>query len=167
MPTPVLVGDAVLDPTVLVDSLVPDVIDGLRDTLQPEFGIRAYRAYRVIRTWTGKVSGEGLPSDLTHELRPQPRVMVWNGRHYEQATAGLRDLGEIRLSEISLTYTESQLRPKVGRNVEVYIGLTEANGQGTAGRLFGHERAPFIDREQTMGWMLYLRVADGAPSWAP
>ena len=167
MAAPVLIGEAVLDPTVLVDSLVPDVIDGLRDSLQPAFGIRAYRAYRVIRTWSGKVAGEGTPSDVTHELRPYPKVMVWNERHYEQATAGVRDLGEVRLSEISLTYTEQQLRPKVGKNVEVYIGLIDANGQGTAGRLFGHTQPPFVDREQSMGWMVYLRVADGAPPWAP
>ena len=37
MAAPVLIGEATLDPAVLIDSLVPDVIDGLREDLYPAF----------------------------------------------------------------------------------------------------------------------------------
>lgn len=170
MAAPVLIGEAVLDPAVLVDSLVPDVIDGLREDLHPAFGVRAYRCYRVIRTWNGKTAGEGSMVEDTAELRPQPRVMVWDGMHFVQATCGIRELGEVRLSEISLTYTEAQLTGRglgLGKNQELFIGIAEAHGQATEPRLFGHTRPAFIDREKTMGWMLYVRVVDGATSWAP
>lgn len=170
MAAPVLIGEAVLDPAVLIDSLVPDVIDGLREELYPEFGSRAYRCYRVIRSWTGRSAGEGQSVDETTELRPQPRVMVWDGLHFVQAVCGIRELGEVRLSEVSLTYTEAQLTGRglqLGKNQELFIGIAEGNGQGTAPRLFGHTAPAFIDRERTMGWMLYLRVVDGATSWDP
>lgn len=168
MAVPVLIGDAVLDPAVLVDSLVPDVIDGLRDTLNPAFGVRAYRIYRIVRTWSGKLAGEGTPSDDAAELRPQPRVQVWDGLRYVQAVCGIRELGEVRLSEVSLSYTEAQLTGgKLGKNQECYIAIGEANGQGTTTRFYGHTAPPFIDREKTLGWMLYLRCVDGVPSWVP
>jgi len=168
--SPVLIGDATLDPAVLVDSLVPDLIDGLRDDLLPAFGVRSYRCFRVITTWTGKEAGEGQVTYDTAELRPQPRVMVWDGMRFVQAMCGIRELGEVRLSEISLTYTEAQLTGRgagLGRNQEQFIGITDAHGQGTEARLFGMTAPAFVDREKTMGWMLYLRVVDGAPSWAP
>lgn len=170
MTSPVLIGEAVLDPAVLVDSLVPDVIDGLREDLHPQFGVRAYRCFRVIRTWTGREVGEGQSTDDTAELRPQPRVMVWDGMRFVQAACGIRELGEIRLSEVSLTYTEAQLTGRglgLDKTQELFIGITDAHGQGTAPRLFGHTAPAFIDRERTMGWMLYLRNVDGATSWVP
>lgn len=170
MTAPVLIGEAVLDESVLVDSLVPDVIDGLREELHPEFGVRAYRCYRVIRTWTGRTAGEGTMSEVTAELRPQPRVQVWDGMRWAQAACGIRELGEVRLSEISLTYTEAQLTGRglgLDKNQELFIGIAEGNGQGTQPRLFGHTAPAFIDREKTMGWMLYLRCVDGATTWAP
>lgn len=167
MAPPVLVGNAVLDPTVLVDSLVLDVIDGLRDELHPAFGVRAYRAYRVIRTWTGKLSGEGRFADVAAELRPQPKIEMWDGIRWAQMTCGLNDAGEIRLAEISLTYTEAQITAQpLGKNQDLFYAITEAHGQGTATRLFGISRPPYIDRERTMGWMIYLRAVQGAP-WVP
>jgi hypothetical protein len=164
---PVLIGTAVLDANVLVDSLVPEVIDGLREDLHPAFGVRAYSVYRVLRTWGGKVAGEGARTDVAHELRPQPKVEVWNGLRFEQMTCGVNEAGEIRLSEISLTYTEAQLTGKpLAKNAECFIAVGEAHGQGSFTRLYGHTRPPFVDREKTMGWMMWLRAVDGVP-WVP
>lgn len=168
MPVPVLVGDATLDPSVLVDSLVPDVIDGLREDLHPAFGVRAYRCYRVIRTWTGKDIGEGVYTDDASELRPQPRVAQWDGLKYVQATCGVRELGDVKLSEVSLTYSAEQLEPRtLGRNQESFYALGEANGQASPLRLWAHTTPPFIDREKTMGWVMHLRRVEVSPPWAP
>lgn len=170
MPAPVLTGEAVLSSTVLVDSLVEDVIDGLRESLHPDFGVRAYRAYRVIRTWAGQRPGEGAATDDVAELRPQPRVQVWSGLRWELAACGVIEMGEVKLSEVSLTYTEAQLTGggALRANQALYIGLAEAHGQAQRRALFVHARPPFVDREKDMGWALWLQKAQaeaGSVAW--
>lgn len=168
MTVPVLIGAATLDPNVLVDSLIPDVIDGLREDLHPAFGVRAYRVYRLIRSWSGAVAGEGTISDVGHELRPQPRVRQWDGLRYVQATCGINELGDVKLTEVSLTYTEAQLTGKpLNKNQEAFIAIGDAHGQASPIRLWGHTQPPFIDREKDMGWVLWLRRVEAAPSWVP
>lgn len=168
---PVLVGEAVLSSSVLVDSLVPDVIDGLRESLHPDFGVRAYRVYRILRTWGGQRPGEGIMTDVAREMRPQPLVHVWGGRRFEQAECGIEELGEVMLTEVSLTYTEAQLTGGglLAMNQEIFIGITEAHGQGTARKLFIHAKPPYIDRVKNMGWQLWLSKAEGAlgAPWEP
>jgi len=165
---PVLIGAAVLNPNTLVDSLVPDVIDGLREELHPGFGVRAYRVYRVIRTYAGREVGDGPYTDDGAELRPQPRVRMWDGLKYVQATCGIRELGDVKLTEVSLTYTEAQLTGQpLLKTQEFFIAIGEAHGQGSSLRLWAHTAPPFIDRERDMGWVLNLRRVEAAPSWAP
>jgi hypothetical protein len=159
-----MAGSAILDPDVLIDDLVPDVIDGLRSELHPEFGVRAYRVFTVLRTWSGKTTGEGSVAEVETELDPQPRVQRWDGYKFELATCGLDDLGEIKLTEVSLTCTHKDLTGKddateLGKNQEFLIKLTEAHGQGNPVRFFQHTRPPFVDREKDMGWVLWLRSA--------
>jgi hypothetical protein len=165
---PVLVGAATMSANVLVDSLVADVIDGLREDLHPQFGVRAYRLYRVIRTWAGAEPGEGSFVDVGHELRPQPRVKVWDGLRYVQAVCGVEELGDVFVTEVSLTYTHGQLTGQpLAANAECFLAIGEAHGQGQPIHLFTHTRPPFVDREKDMGWSLALRrVQSGAP-WQP
>jgi hypothetical protein len=167
VPIPVLVGAATLDPGVLVDSLVP-MIDGLRDGLHPQFGVRPYRMYRVIRTWSGTSVGEGNLADAAVELRPQPKVLVWDGMRYVQAACGVEELGDVKLTQISLTYTEAQLTGQpLAANQECFIALGEAYGQAQVTRLFTLAKPAYVDRTKSMGWVLVLhRVQSGAP-WVP
>lgn len=168
MAVPVLIGAATLNSSVLVDSLVPDVIDGLREDLHPAFGVRAYRVYRVLRTWSGKTVGEGSHTDSAAELRPQPKVSVWSGLRYVQANCGIREMGDVQLSEVSLTYTAEQLEPRsLAKNQECFFALGEAHGQLSPLRVWAHTAPPFIDREKTMGWLVFLRRIDAAPEWVP
>ena len=167
----VLIGNATLNPDVLVDSLVSDVIDGLRESLHPDFGVRAYRVYRILRTWSGRQLGQGVMTDSALELRPQPLVHVWDGLKYEQATCGINEAGDVMLSEVSLTYTEAQLTGggALPMNQELLIGIAEAHWQGTRRRVYTHAKPPYIDRIKTMGWRLWLHMLDsevGAP-WEP
>src|SRR5688572_1936881 len=168
MAVPVLVGAAVLDPNVLVDSLVPDVIDGLREDLQPQFGVRAYRVYRLIRTWSGARVGEGtITVNDGAEVRHQPLVAVWEGMRFAQGASGVEELGEMRLTEVSLTYTYAQLTgAPLARNQEAFIAIGEAHGQGNPIRLFTHTKPPFVDRVKDLGWVVWLREVKGA-SWLP
>lgn len=175
MAPPVLIGAAVLDDDVLVDSLVADVIDGLREDLHPQFGVRAYRMYRVVRTWAGALVGEGsgdilIPDfvDDAHELRPQPLVTVWDGLRYVQAVCGIEELGEIKLTEISLTYTEAQLTGQpLAANQELLIALGDAHGQGSSWHYFRHARPPYIDRVKDMAWVAVLRRVQTGDPWVP
>ena len=166
MPVPTLVGAATLDQSVLVDSLIVDVIDGLRDELQPAFGIRAYRVYRIIRTWSGTVPGDGTFADDAAELRPQPKVAVWDGFRFREDPAGLAAAGRVRLTEVSLQYTGAQLDPVLADNQELLIALGPANGQGQAIYLFTHAQPPYVDRERDLGWVVNLTKVQARP-WAP
>lgn len=167
MAVPVLIGVATMNSDVLVDSLVPDVIDGLREELHPAFGVRAYRVYRVIRTWSGARPGEGSFVDDAAELRPQPRVSVWDGFRYVQAVCGINELGDVKLTEVSLTYTAEQIDPKsLAHNQEFFIAIGDAHGQATPVRLWAHKMPPFIDRERDMGWVFLLHKIDGG-TWVP
>lgn len=168
MSVPVLAGAATLDPGVLVDSLVADVIDGLREDLNGQFGLRAYRFYRVIRTWAGATAGEGAFTDVAAEFRPQPKVKVWDGLRFVQAVCGVEQLGDVRLTEVSLSYTYEQLTGQpLAANQEVFLALGEAHGQGQPTQLFTLAQPPFVDREKDMGWVVSLhRVQSGAP-WQP
>ena len=165
MSVPALIGSATLDPSVLVDNLVPDVIDGLRDSLQPALGVRAYRVYRIIRTWTGAQPGDGTYSDSAAELRPQPRVMFWDGFRFQDQPAGRESLGTVRMSEVSLTYTQGDLDPPLSNNQELFVAIGEANGQGLSTFLYAHVQPPYVDREKDMGWVLNVIRVQNANPW--
>ncbi len=171
MATPVLTGIATLNPDVLVDDLVLDVIDGLREDLHPELGVRAYRVYRVVRTWSGAGAGEGSYVDSAAELRPQPLVWQWDGLRWVQLLCGLQDTGDVKLTEVSLTYTERQLTAgldgaDLAANQEAFLAIAEAHGQASITRLYTHQRPPYIDRIEDMGWVVWLHRIAGS-SWQP
>lgn len=155
-------GSAILDPDVLVDSLVTDVIDGLREDLHPQFGVRAYRTFTILRTWSGQIVGEGTASDVVVELRPQPRVAVWNGMEYRLEPCGLDLEGDIKLTEVSLTYTQAELDGggALAANEQWLFRLDEAHGQAQRSKYFIHNKPPFVDREKDMAWVLWLRSVE-------
>mgnify|MGYP003395184021 CR=1 FL=1 len=155
-------GSAELDPDVLVDSLVADVIDGLREDLHPQFGVRAYRVYTVRRSWSGEMPGEGsVLQEVELELRPQPLVAPWDGFKFDVTCAGLDTSGLVKLTEVSLTYTEAELVGfNLGPGEEWFLKITDAHGQGTTPRYYTHDKPPFIDRVKDMGWILWLRKVE-------
>jgi len=152
----------VLDPDVLVDDMVA-VIDDLRGELHPEFGVRAYRLHSVLRTWTGP-GMTGKKTDVVTEITPQPRVEQWDGRKFELVTCGLNEAGEIRLTEVSLSYTYPQLcGPDLDKARQQWmLKITDAHGQLTPASYWAHSKAPFVDREETLGWVLWLRKVEVA-----
>jgi len=153
-----LVGEAVLDPDVLVDSLVSDVIDGLRGELHPGFGVRAYRVYRVIRTWSGGRPGAGTPTDEVAELLPQPFVAPWDGLETKMGRCGLEDVGDIVLTEVSLSYTYDQLsrRGTLDEDEELLYAIGEGGGQGQPCVVYTLAKPPYCDRVKDLGWKVWL-----------
>lgn len=160
-----MAGNAILDPNVLVDSLVADVIDGLRGELHPAFGVRSYRLFTVLRQWTGKTAGEGTSTDTEDEILPQPLIEPWegvgSGLQLDLKTCGMDEIGQITVREVSLTYTEDDLRgpASLARNQQWFLKLTDAHGQGTRQKYFIHGKPPYVDRVRDMGWIMWLREA--------
>lgn len=155
-----MAGSATLNPAVLIDDLV-SVVDELRGELHPEFGIRAYRTHVVRRTWSGASVGQGRYTEVVTELLPQPKVWTWDGIRWGLEACGLNEMGEIKLTEVSLTYTEAELTGgELGANEQWLVRISEAHGQGSSTRNFVHIRPPFVDRERDIGYILWLKFAN-------
>jgi hypothetical protein len=158
-----MIRDATLDPNNLIDSLV-DVIDDLRGSLHPQFGVRPFRVYTVLRQWTGGMVGAGDFIDTIVELTPQPRVHQWDGYKWVLLAAGTHEDGKIRLTEVSLRYTYSEIAPsdmqfdseKFLRNRQFFYVLADAYGQQSKSRYLRVSKPPFPDREKDIGWVVDL-----------
>ena len=154
-------GNATLDPNVLVDDLVTDVIDGLRDELHPAFGVRAFRVFTVARVWSGGFVGEGSFTDTEVELTPQPLVHPFTSLRRDQEPCGYDQAGMVKLTEVSLTYTQDDLlaceSPEATQHL---IKIVEAHGQAQAPKYFVHAKSPYPDRVKDMGWVLHLELVE-------
>jgi hypothetical protein len=139
--------------TNLVDSLL-GVVDDLRSSLHADMGVRQWRVYTVRRVWATEV-GDGSFMDTLVEITPSPLVSY--DLVNELTPAGLDERGNVRLSEVSLTYTEDELlgRP-LGALEQWYYLLRDAHGQGLADRYFGVSGPPKPDRISTIGWVVQL-----------
>lgn len=157
-------GSATLDSTVLVDDLL-DVIDDVRGDLHPALGVRQYRVFTVLRTWSGEERGAGSFSEVETELLPQPLVEAFHESLGPRLVpAGLDDAGFIRLRELSLTYTAAEISgPPLDANQEWVIRLRDAYGQGEPQRDFV-VKGTYPDRLKDIGWTVSLSRASDAES---
>lgn len=141
----------------LVDSLL-EMVDDLRGSLHADMGVRHWRVFRVVRSWDGGRRGEGARTVAELEITPQPLV-TYDLRN-EVTAQGVDEGGYVHLTEVSLTYTEAELYPRVAPHQELLYCLREAHGQATADRLFTVASPPAPDRVDTIGWVLKLARAD-------
>lgn len=158
--------------TSLVDRLLP-TIDRLRGNLLPKFGVRQYEVRIVRRTWTGEERGDGIFLDSEVVLTPPPLVQVGAppGFRYDVRPQGREEEGLYKVTELSLArYQESDLTGgnDLPKQVEFFWLLKDAHGQGVLSRAFFPAAPPAPDREKTLGWVVYLRRAEGimpGPTW--
>lgn len=137
----------------LVDDLV-ELVDDLRGDLHPAMGVRHWRVFFVRRTWATE-KGYGAFTDVETEMLPQPLVSF--DLRSELTPAGVDEKGTIKLSEVSLTYTEAELNGQpVGALENFYYLLREGHGQEMRDRYFGLMDPPWPDRINTIGWVLTL-----------
>jgi hypothetical protein len=150
----------------LIDDLVADV-DELRGDLNADFGTRPFNFQTILRTWLGDSGMIGDPDfrDVVTTITPAPRVEQWDGYKWVLLAAGVHEDGEIRVSEVSLSYTYGELTGKglgaglngnLEKNQQFFYRLVDAHGQGQEERILRPNRPPFVDREKTIGWMLWL-----------
>jgi len=150
-------GSAVLG-TNLVDELIPDLVDGLRDDLHPELGVRQFRVFAVTRTYTAEFGGDAF-TDSEIEITPQPLVMNYVGSiRHQLVPCGLDEAGLVVLKEISLTYTEAEISgPPANPDLQDFlIRIQDAHGQLTKSRHFQIAGPPYPDRVTDMGWAMNL-----------
>lgn len=155
-------GTAALDSDVLVDDLL-GVIDDVRGDLHPALGVRQYRVYTVLRTWSGEERGAGTFAEVESELLPQPLVEAFvdslGGR---LLPSGLDEAGIVRLRELSLTYTRAEINgPAIAPNQEWVVRLRDAYGQGEPTRDFV-VKGLYPDRIKDIGWTVSLSRASDA-----
>jgi hypothetical protein len=157
--------------TSLVDKLLP-VVDKLRGSLLPKFGVRQYVVKLVKRTWTGRERGDGDFSDVEVVVTPPPMVdfPAPPGSRYDLRPQGREEEGLIKVTEISLkNYQEVDLTGgDLPKAVQFFWLLKDAHGQGLASRAYLPANPPIADRDKTIGWVVYLRRAEGVepgPTW--
>lgn len=155
----------------LVDKLL-STVDALRSSLLPKFGVRQYRVKIVRRTWSGAEIGDGSFVDVEIVMDPPPKVDVGPppGWKFDLRPQGREEDGMIKLSEISLSqYAEDDLTGgTLGSTVQFFWLLKDAHGQGVHSRAYVPAAPPTADREKTLGWVVYLRRAEGitpGPTW--
>ena len=154
-----MAGSAVLG-TNLVDSLVTDVIDGIRDALHPELGVRQFRVFAVTRTYAGDFGAEPF-TDSELELTPQPFVqnyVTFTTIRQELEPCGLDEAGLVIVTEISLSYTEAEIAgpPADPLKQDFLIRIDDGQGQAIPSRFFQLAGPPYPDRITNMGWAVKL-----------
>ena len=96
-------------PNTLAGSFI-GLADDLRDMFT-QFGLRAYVVRRIRVRWPGGKRGLGDPVVIFSDpILPTPRVTSLDGLTELLHPIGLDEHGSFRLSEISGTYTEDDLR---------------------------------------------------------
>jgi hypothetical protein len=152
--------DAILGSN-LVDDLVPTV-DALRSELHDAFGVRQYRVYTVLRTWSSGITGDGVASDVETEITPKPLVEFYPpGLTYEMDQCGITEAGRVKVREISLQYAEAELvGPTLVNGQEWFIKIADAQGQAIQDRYWVLSRVPAPDRIEDIGWVMELMLAE-------
>jgi hypothetical protein len=155
-------GSAVLGDN-LIDSDLLDCLDEIRGEINPEIGLRQYRVYSVLRSWSGGERGAGTFTEVETELTPQPLVESFvDSMGGKLMSAGLDEAGLVRLREVSLTYTAAEIK---GGTLEPHeqwlIRLKDAYGQGEPTRDFV-VKGLYPDRLKDIGWVVSLARASDA-----
>lgn len=148
----------------LIDRLITRV-DRIRQRINvTSVGVRRFKLYRVVRTWSGGEVGDGTSSSAVLEITPAPAITLGkapdplNGR-------GRVEVGSMVASEVSLSYTEAQLMPALTAGQELYYRLVEANpAQAYHTTYWVLSGNPEADRCETpagnIQWILSFRRAE-------
>jgi len=153
-------GSATIDPNILVDSLL-GVVDDLRSELNTAFGVRAFDVSTVVRVWSGGSVGVGTFTDTEVAITPQPSVKSFSSFSRDQEPCGYDMAGAVKLTEVSLTYTQAELlacEPPQGS--EHLIKITEAGGRAQQPKYFVHAKSPYPDPVKTIGWHVWLTLVE-------
>jgi len=140
------------------------VADRIRGKIHSKFGTRAYRVFLVATRWTEGERGEGFETLLwEREVRPTPLVTGMDGLEAALTATGREEDGDITLSEISLSLSETDVswltdEESIPKGESRFYEVRRANGRR---RRYTVASAPEYDTS-TFGWKVRLskQVAD-------
>lgn len=137
----------------LIDKLI-NKVDTVRQKAADRFGLPAHDVYRVVRTYTGGVIGDGAYTDQTDIIYPTPAVKFTGQDTFENG--GRFDNRSVTLTEVSLTYQENWLQgdPK-SPGQECFYKLVERNSQGADTTYWILTSVPEVVRGEVY-WMLKM-----------
>lgn len=157
-------GSATLDPNVFLDGLI-EVVDDIRRDIKEGLGFRQFYVDLVTVTHVPRQAGgpRNAVRVLTR-LDPLPYVEPYEEQRNDPIKrkldpCGIDETDKIKISQISLTYTEGELTGKDLTSGEFYWRLTDAHGQSTCERWFTIDRPPYPNRNCCPGWTIVLRRA--------
>lgn len=138
----------------LIDKLI-NKVDTIRQAAANKFGLPAFDMYRVIRTWTSGIIGDGAFTDQIDVMYPTAEVTFKGGDKFEHG--GRFDDRTMMVKEISLTYSENYLRgdPKTAGQ-ECFYKMVERNTQGKDTTYWVLNAQPSINRGN-INWELSFR----------
>lgn len=114
----------------LIDKLIPKV-DLLRQKAADKFGLPPFDMYRVIRTYTSGIIGDGAYTEVETKLSPPPAVKFSGGDRLGHG--GRQDERKLTATEVSLSYEENWLQGEPLANGQVcYYKLVERNSTTAA-----------------------------------
>jgi len=134
------------------------VVDAIRG-LHAQFGTRPYQVWKVKTRWSGGVRGEGTETVVSAtEIVPTPRVGGVESLDEILSPSGRCEQGQLELSEVSLSYAESDLTwatdgYTVPADEEWFYEVRFNNGMR---RRFYPVGAPERDASRTFGWRVRL-----------
>lgn len=155
---------SVINPALFADALV-GMVDEIRSLIPTALGTRPYAVAVVTRTWSGTLVGDGTATSVVLPILPAPKV-TFEGLHHELRPAGREEEGDVELTGVSLTYSETELAPTVASNrAEWAYRITEAHGQAARTRYYTLAAPPVARRGDHAGdasdWLIKLkRVQD-------
>lgn len=150
--------DAKLRDDVFVDALA-SAMDDIRREVHGALGTRTYRVFVVVRRWSGGRVGEGTYEDRYQELDPRPLVKLVT--HDRLGPAGPEHEGDATLTEVSLTYSAAELRPRPAAGEEVAYRVVDTGGQGAADGWYVIDQDPVSRRgdnkNDNSDWYVHVR----------
>lgn len=140
---------------------VSQALDQIRDAVHGALGTRTYRVFVVRRTWSEGRVGGGQATDVELELVPRPLVERVN--HERLGPAGREHEGDIRLTEVSLSYSYQELDPKVSaaNGEESFYRVQNVGGNGELDGFYVIDGEPLPRRgdnkKDNFDWYVHLR----------
>lgn len=94
----------------LLGGKLTNCVDKIRD-LKTKLGARPYQVFLVFTRWSGGERGVGVEEVVKRDpILPTPNVAPIDQLTTTLQSVGLDEVGEVRVTEISVAYTEEELR---------------------------------------------------------
>jgi hypothetical protein len=150
----------------MTTTLIQDLLQTVDDArgIATDLGVRLYRVFMRVRTWSGTTQGEGTFTDVDTELLPRPRLRAQlpSGEimpiDQVYTSAGMHFEGTLDVDKISALTPLAVLSPNLTESQRQYVVLQGADGGEVEPLLYVVDGAPI---RRTLGWVMRLKKVHG------